>query len=114
MEIAAFKRYTAKYSDEKSTIPGAKQIFRDVARDVWRAPESRGVAEALLRPVSWRPVVNAARLEQARERARESGPGFRRAAPTGNRRPWPVIYSRELRALMEQTRANLMGTAPES
>ena len=27
MEIGGIKRYTAKYSDDKTTIPGAKRIF---------------------------------------------------------------------------------------
>ena len=117
MEIGGIKRYTAKYSDDKSTIPGAKQIFRDVARDVVARSGECGRGEALLRPVilGGRLVEPLPALEQARERARESvarlSPALRQLETTD---PWPVIYSRELRALMEQTRANLMGTAPSS
>ncbi|MFZ0936297.1 MAG: nicotinate phosphoribosyltransferase, partial [Bryobacteraceae bacterium] len=54
-------------------------------------------------------------LEQARERARESvarlSPVLRQLETA---EPWPVIYSRELRALMERTRSNLVGAAPVS
>jgi len=85
MEIGGIKRYTAKYSDDKSTIPGAKQIFRDVARDVVARSGECGRGEALLRPVilGGRLVEPLPALEQARERAANRWPGFRRAAPTG-------------------------------
>jgi nicotinate phosphoribosyltransferase len=115
MEIGGIKRYTAKYSDDKSTIPGAKQIFRDVARDVVARSGECGRGEALLRPVilGGHLVEPLPTLDQARERARESvarlSPALRQLETT---EPWPVIYSRELRALMERTRLNLLGTAP--
>jgi nicotinate phosphoribosyltransferase len=113
MEIGGIKRYTAKYSDDKGTIPGAKQIFRDMARDVVARSGECGRGEALLRPVilGGRLVEPLPALDQARQRARESvaglSPALRQLETT---EPWPVIYSRELRALMEQTRANLIGT----
>jgi len=54
-------------------------------------------------------------LEEARRRASESvarlSPALRQLEIA---EPWPVIYSRELRALTEQTRLNLMGTPPRS
>jgi len=115
MEISGIKRYTAKYSDDKGTIPGAKQVFRDAARDVVARSGECGRGEALLRPVllGGQLVEPLPGLEQARERARESvarlSPALRQLETT---EPWPVIYSRELRALMEQTRLNLVGTAP--
>jgi len=115
MEISGIKRYTAKYSDEKGTIPGAKQIFRDAARDVVARSGECGHGEALLRPVliGGRLVEPLPGLEQARERARES---VARLAPAMRQletaEPWPVIYSRELRELMERTRLNLLGAAP--
>jgi nicotinate phosphoribosyltransferase len=47
--------YTAKFSDEKRTLPGAKQIFRFPDHDVIALSNECGVefagAEALLRPV---------------------------------------------------------------
>jgi nicotinate phosphoribosyltransferase len=115
LEIGGIKRYTAKYSDDKHTIPGAKQIFRDVARDVVARSGECGRGEALLRPVilGGRLIEPLPSLEEARTRARESvarlAPALRQLETTD---PWPVIYSRELRALEEQTRLNLLGTAP--
>jgi nicotinate phosphoribosyltransferase len=117
MEIGGIKRYTAKYSDDKITIPGAKQIFRDVARDVVARSGECGHGEALLRPVilGGRLIEPLPGLERARERARESVarllPAMRQLEVA---EPWPVIYSRELRDLIERTRANLMGTAQVS
>jgi nicotinate phosphoribosyltransferase len=115
LEIGGIKRYTAKYSDDKSTIPGAKQIFRDAARDVVARSGECGRGEALLRPVilGGRLVEPLPTLEEARARARESvarlSPALRQLEVA---EPWPVIYSRELRALAEHTRLNLLGTAP--
>ena len=115
LEIGGIKRYTAKYSDDKQTIPGAKQIFRDAARDVVARSGECGRGEALLRPVilGGRLVEPLPSIEEARARARESvarlSPALRQLDVA---EPWPVIYSRELRALAEQTRLNLLGTAP--
>jgi len=117
LEIGGIKRYTAKYSDDKHSMPGAKQIFRDVARDVVARSGECGRGEALLRPVilGGRLVEPLPSLEEARRRASESvarlSPALRQLEIA---EPWPVIYSRELRALTEQTRLNLMGTPPRS
>ena len=117
MEIGGIKRYTAKYSDDKITVPGGKQIFRDVARDVVARSGECGRGEALLRPVilGGRLVEPLPGLEQAREQARESvarlSPAMRQLEVA---EPWPVIHSRELRELIERTRLNLMGTAQVS
>ncbi len=52
IEAGGDRRYTAKYSEEKSTLPGAKQIFRFPSRDLIACSwESHSGAEALLRPV---------------------------------------------------------------
>jgi nicotinate phosphoribosyltransferase len=115
LEIGGIKRYTAKYSDDKHSIPGAKQIFRDVARDVVARSGECGRGEALLRPVilAGRLVERLPGLEEARQHASESvarlAPALRQLETV---EPWPVIYSRELRALTEQTRLNLLGTPP--
>jgi len=117
MEIGGIKRYTAKYSDDKITVPGGKQVFRDVARDVVARSGECGRGEALLRPVilGGRLVEPLPGLEQAREQARESvarlSPAMRQLEVA---EPWPVIHSRELRELIERTRLNLMGTAQVS
>ena len=112
VDISGIQRFTAKYSQEKTSMPGAKQIFRDVARDVVARSGECGRGEALLRPVilGGRLVEPLPSLEQARERAARSIatlPPALRELEVGD--PWPVIYSRELRALAERTRCNLVG-----
>lgn len=102
------KRYTAKFSEDKITMPGAKQIFRYQDHDViGRASEQPGGSgvETLLRPVLrggtlLEPLPDA---RAARERAAESV----RKLPEECRllkdpRPYRVEYSPELRALFEQ------------
>ena len=51
LEIHGIKRFTAKFSEDKTSVPGAKQIFRDAARDVIARSGECGRGEALLRPV---------------------------------------------------------------
>ena len=50
LDICGIKRFTAKYSDDKTSVPGAKQIFRDVAprrdRALRRMRQRRGAAAA--------------------------------------------------------------------
>jgi nicotinate phosphoribosyltransferase len=111
LDIHGIKRFTAKFSEDKISFPGAKQIFRDVARDVVARSGECGKGEALLRPVilGGRLVEPLPSLEQARRRAAESiaklSPALRELEVA---EPRPVIYSRELRALIEQTRRNLL------
>jgi nicotinate phosphoribosyltransferase len=111
-EICGIKRYTAKYSEDKSSLPGAKQVFRDVARDVLARSGECGKGEALLRPIilGGRLIEPLPTLAQARNRAAESiaklPPALRQLEVA---EPWPVIQSRELRELIGQTRANLRG-----
>jgi len=111
MEICGIKRFTAKYSVDKITLPGAKQIFREEARDVVARSGECGQGEALLRPVilGGRLVEPLPAVEQARRRAAESMaklPAALRQLEVAE--PWPVVYSRELRALIDQTRSNLV------
>jgi nicotinate phosphoribosyltransferase len=112
LEIGGIKRFTAKYSEDKKSVPGAKQIFRDETRDVIARSGECGRGEALLRPVvlQGRLVEPLPTLEQARSRAAASVaslPAHLRELEVGE--PWPVIYSRELRDLIERTHRNLMG-----
>ena len=60
LEICGIKRFTAKYSDDKTSVPGAKQVFRDVARDVIARSGECGKGEALLRP-----IILGGRLDRA-------------------------------------------------
>ncbi len=93
-------------------MPGAKQVFRDGERDVIARSGECGSGEALLRPVilGGQLVEPLPGLEQARARAARiagaAGPG---AVRIGTGRAAHVIYSRELRELMERTEQNLMG-----
>lgn len=110
VEICGIKRYTAKYSDEKGSYPGAKQVFRDKHRDVIARSGECGNGEALLRPVllGGQLIEPLPGIEQARQRAAESIarlPEKLRQLEVADE-PWPVIHSRELRELTEQTRAN--------
>ena len=110
LDIGGIKRFTAKFSDDKISVPGAKQVFRDEARDVIARSGECGRGEALLRPVilGGRLIEPLPTLEESRTRAAESiaklPPGLRALEVTD---PWPVIYSRELRDLIERTRQNL-------
>jgi nicotinate phosphoribosyltransferase len=110
VEICGIKRFTAKYSQDKSSMPGSKQVFRDVARDVVARSGECGKGEALMRPVilGGKLVEPLPTLEQARARAAE----YVAKLPAALREleiaePWPVIYSRELRELIGQTSSNL-------
>jgi nicotinate phosphoribosyltransferase len=111
VEICGIKRYAAKYSTDKGSLPGAKQIFREKARDILARSGECGNGEALLRPIliGGRLIEPLPTLEQARQRAAESiallPPELRALEPAAE--PWPVIHSRELRELTEQTRANM-------
>jgi nicotinate phosphoribosyltransferase len=110
LSIGGIKRFTAKYSSEKISVPGAKQVFRGETRDVIARNGECGSGEALLRPVilAGRLVEPLPTLEEARTRAAESiarlAPALRELEVT---EPWPVIYSRELRELIGVTQRNL-------
>jgi nicotinate phosphoribosyltransferase len=110
VEICGIKRFTAKYSPDKSSLPGSKQVFRDVARDVVARSGECGKGEALMRPVilGGSLVEPLPTLAEARARAAE----YVAKLPAALRElevtePWPVIYSRELRELIGQTSSNL-------
>jgi nicotinate phosphoribosyltransferase len=111
VDIGGIQRFTAKYSEDKTSAPGAKQIFRDVPRDVIARSGECGKGEALLRPVllGGRLVEPLPSLEQARRRAAESiarlAPALRQLEVAA---PRAVVYSREMRMLIEQTRRNLL------
>ena len=110
LDIRGIKRFTAKFSEDKPSYPGAKQLFRDEHRDVIARCGECGRGEALLRPVilGGRLVEPLPTLEQSRARAAESlaklTPALRELEVA---EPWPVIHSRELRELIERTNANL-------
>jgi len=111
LDIAGINRFTAKLSEDKASLPGAKQVFREAERDVVARSGECGKGEALLRPVilGGRLLEPLPSLEEARCRAAEAvsqlPPAWRGLDAA---EPWPIVYSRELRALIDQTRRNLV------
>ena len=108
------KRYTAKFSEDKHTLPGAKQVFRYPRHDVIAcANECMGCQDAeppvaLSRPVviGGEPVVNLPDAFASRENTLVSVrklPGAVRSL-FDTQEPWPVEYSADLKSLYEQVR----------
>jgi nicotinate phosphoribosyltransferase len=111
LEIQGIKRFTAKYSADKISVPGSKQVFRAEERDVIARSGECGNGEALLRPVllGGKLVEPLPTLEQARERAAQSIAKLEpRLRELDTAAPRNVIYSRELRELTDRTRHNLL------
>lgn len=114
------RRYTAKYSEGKHTLPGAKQVFRYAGHDVvgcsWECPSCAPGApsvEALLRPVilGGRLAAPLPSAQAARARAIESVsrlPGALRSLFDA-REPWSVQYSEELVSLSDRVRKSQTG-----
>lgn len=109
IETAGKKRYTAKYSEEKSTLPGAKQVFRYADHDLLAcAHECMMGSEALLRPVvlNGRLAAPLPSVADAREHARAAIGRL----PTKLRSlfeadpPWLVERSEELQRLSAEVR----------
>ena len=112
LDVGGIHRFTAKYSADKQTRPGAKQIFRGETGDVVARSGECGAGEALLRPVilGGQLVEPLPSAEQARARAAAALAGLPeslRQLEAGE--PWPVTESRELRELTERARRNLTG-----
>src|SRR5262249_13919128 len=98
LDIKGIKRFTAKYSEDKGSVPGDKQLLRDEARDVIARSGEWGKGEALLKPVilGGRLIEPLPSLDDARRRAGDSIaklPTALRQLEVGE--PWPVILSRE-------------------
>lgn len=109
LETAGLRRYTAKLSLDKATMPGAKQVFRFEDRDVvacaWEQPPEGG--QALLKPViqGGRLVAPLPDVTAAREHAARCLAGL----PDGVRRlhnpePFRVEHSPALLALAQQAK----------
>ena len=104
------KRFTAKMAEDKTTLPGAKQLFRFPDKDVLARSGECSNGKAMLRPV----VLNGRLIEPlpdlgtVRARAAEAIaalPERLRSLDPGE--PWPLIHSKDLTALIERTRRNL-------
>jgi len=110
LDIGGIQRFTTKLSEDKISLPGAKQVFRGAERDIVSRSGECGKGEALLRPVilGGRLIEPLPGLEQVRCRASESvGRLPQRYRELEETEPWPIAHSRELEALIEQTRRNL-------
>lgn len=106
-------RYTAKYSEDKTTIPGAKQVFRFARRDVMgRASECMAPdSEALLRPVIMRgelvePLPGVAESREHGLRSVMRLPKKLRSLFECDP-PYPVELSSELQHLIEEVRQDV-------
>ena len=111
LDICGIKRFTAKFSEQKETLPGAKQIFRLSGHDVLgRSGECCVGSEALLRPVilGGNLVEPLSDVKSAKDRAAESLaklPASLRSLETQD--AYRVEFSSDLQALIERTRRNL-------
>jgi nicotinate phosphoribosyltransferase len=106
------KRYTAKFSADKSTLPGAKQVFRYADRDeIGRSQECpKAECEALLRPVIiggrlLEPLPGAAAAREHARRSLERLPKKYHSLFECDP-PWPVDLTPELKHLAEEVRRN--------
>ena len=110
LSIEGINRFTTKLSEDKISLPGAKQVFREQHRDVVARSGECGSGEALLRPVilGGRLVEPLPSLEEVRCRAAEAIGCLPQALrELEMAEPQPIVYSRELEALIERTRRNL-------
>ncbi len=114
------RRYTAKFSEGKGTLPGAKQVFRFATHDLlgcsWECPActpGTPAVEALLRPVvlGGEPVLPFPSLAESRSRTLESLAKLPKALHTlfDAKEPWRVEISPALHALHESVRNNHIG-----
>jgi nicotinate phosphoribosyltransferase len=110
LEVNGRKRYTAKFSEDKVTLPGAKQIFRYPERDVIACASEYAPAEALLRPVilGGKLVEPLPEARAARAHAAESVTRLPEACRRlRDAEPYLVEYSAGLQALLEEVRRSV-------
>jgi nicotinate phosphoribosyltransferase len=118
LENGEGRRYTAKLSEDKHTLPGSKQVFRYQSHDVLArssecpsCPEGAAPSEALLRPVmlGGRLIEPLPSVEESRKHAEESLAKLPAACHSLFERPdaWRVDLSPELEALYENVRKGI-------
>ena len=103
------KRFTAKLSEDKSTLPGAKQLFRFEGHDILARSGECSNGKAMLRPVllGGKLVEPLPTLETARASAAAALAQLPAALHSLDpAEPWPVRHSKDLTALIERTRSN--------
>jgi nicotinate phosphoribosyltransferase len=110
LDICGIKRFTAKLSADKTSLPGAKQVFRHPDHDVVARSGECNLGRPLLRPIllGGELVEPLPDLETTRAYAAESlralAPALRKLEPA---EPYDVRLSKELKELVERTRENL-------
>jgi nicotinate phosphoribosyltransferase len=110
LDISGIKRFTAKLSEDKGSIPGAKQVFRHPDHDVVARSGECNVGRPLLRPILLggeivEPLPDlAATRACAAEAVRALDPSLRQLEAE---KQYDVRLSKELKALIERTRQNL-------
>ena len=113
LEDAGKKRYTLKLSEDKHTLPGAKQVFRYADHDLLArssecpsCPPGAAPSEALLRPVilGGKLIEPLPSASQARRYAAESIAKLPSQALSlfESKNAWPVEVSAELDSLYKQ------------
>jgi nicotinate phosphoribosyltransferase len=110
LDISGIKRFTAKLSEDKATLPGGKQVFRFEDHDVLARSGECSNGKALLRPVMLDGKVIETLPDTAAARAHAAAsiaklPPALRSLDAAE--PWPVRHSKDLAALIERTRRNL-------
>jgi len=120
LEIGSERQYRAKFSPEKATYPGTKQVFRfrnqkgEFERDViGRSGERFADAEELLACVmrEGRRRQPSPALDAVQERAREQLASLpMRYRQLQNADQYPVEISRKLKALQEEVRSEVRQT----
>ncbi len=111
LNIGGINRFTSKLSEDKISLPGAKQVFREPERDVVARSGECGKGEALLRPVilGGRLVEPLPSLEAVRCRAAETIarlPQPLRELEQAEARP--IVHSLDLQTLINRTHRNLV------
>jgi nicotinate phosphoribosyltransferase len=110
MDISGIKRFTAKLSEDKISLPGAKQVFRHADHDVVARSGECNLGRPLLRPIllGGELVEPLPDLEATRSYAtdclRALPPSLRQLELT---EPHDVRLSKELKELVARTRENL-------
>jgi nicotinate phosphoribosyltransferase len=110
LDICGIKRFTAKLSEDKTSLPGAKQVFRHPDHDVVARSGECNLGRPLLRPillggelVEPLPALETTRAYTA-ECIRSLAPALRQLELSD---PYDVRLSKELKELVNRTRENL-------
>jgi nicotinate phosphoribosyltransferase len=111
LDISGIKRFTAKFSADKASIPGAKQVFRHPDHDVVARSGECNLGRPLLRPILLggqmvEPLPELAASRAYAAEARQAiDPALRQLEAEKH---YDVRLSKELKELIERTRQNLV------